>query len=622
MAAPTVVFQVYSALGGDGIDMAIAAAAIVKVLVRAGISAKTWNSSEYGRLWAANYGVEEATDDEVEECKVLIRHWPSDQWPTRPTGPLTVVDFVRYPDDRSRAADYTVAFERDGSDFPGLIAWDVLFPLPIEVNQVVKETVPDVVVIHLGQDTGNRLEGIRSAIHGHAGMSAIGLRYPGAVDQMWIRPTAAPWEYMASGEVAVVTPEFPARMAAAMRIPAVLVAMTSGEGVRAEELVTRGKSSFLYLGFLSGLTNNQVRNAVRDLRNDDGLRRVARLAGSEERADQGVKRVADWIARELVGRHQGETDPYNVRGYDTVFDAYTTTPLNAVDKLVAAGGLQEVEVQVDTFVTSGVWTKPDGAKFVFVRAISAGGGGGSGRRGAAASNRSGGGGGAGGSCNEGFFPASVLPATVNVSVSPGGDGGDPQTVDDTNGNSGIGGNASAFGIYLTSTGGAASQSSPGGGGATTSGGGGGAFSLAGYSHLGPGGAGGAGSQLSGAAGNSGSFASAGGGSGGAGITSADATSNAQPGAGGSRQRGQFLSGGTAGDSTTPDGGAGESDGPESVQGGGGGGGGASSGSVPGAGGDGGFPGGGGGGGSASVNGTDSGRGGKGGGGVVQVVTYF
>jgi hypothetical protein len=627
LPSTSVVFQVHSELGGEfGLDMAIVAAAVVKVLTQRGVSAKVSNDSVYGALWAANYGVEEASAQEVEDAKVLLRSWPAGQWPIRPNGPEFVVDFVRYAADRSREADWTVAFERDQTDdSPAIIAWDVLFPLPIEVNQVVKETVEDVVVIHLGQDTGNRLEGIRSAIHGHAGMSAVGLRYPGAVDQMWILPTAEPWRYMASGEVAVVTPEFPAHMAAALRIPAVLVAMTSGEGVRAQELVSRGKSSFLYLGLLSGLSNNQVRNAVRDLRNDDSLRRIGRLAGSEERADQGVKRVADWVARELVGQHQGSEDPYNVRGFDTVFDAYTTVPSNALDALGPEGEAGEVPTQVQVFTVSGTWTKPDGARVVHVQLVGAGSGGGSGRRGAAGTLRGGGGGGAGGFANEASFAATSLPSTVAITVGLGGAGGAAVLADNTSGSAGTPGGESRFGDFLFSP---TNGTIEGTGGSNVAGGAGGTHGdPASQTHLAnagssAGGAGGAGFGASPIGGSNGYIGSAGGGGGGAGISAVDA---AQDGAGGgleAGQRGAANLGGAAGTAASPDGGAGGDSESSSTQGAGGGGGGASNGATPGLGGQGGFPGGGGGGGSASLNGTPSGSGGNGGNGIVVVTTFF
>jgi hypothetical protein len=59
------------------------------------------------------------------------------------------------------------------------------------------------------------------------------------------------------------------------------------------------------------------------------------------------------------------------------------------------------------FSASGNWTKPVGAKFVFVRVWGAGGGGGSGQIAAVSTNRFGGGGGGGGAYYDGTFNGGV-----------------------------------------------------------------------------------------------------------------------------------------------------------------------------------------------------------------------
>jgi hypothetical protein len=477
--------------------------------------------------------------------------------------------------------------------------------------------VDDVIVIHLGQDPTGRLSGLQLAINGFAGMSALGLQYPGDVGGPGIIVTESPWDHLASGDVAIVTPEFPFRLAAAMRVPAVLVASTAEEAARVAELTERGHSSFLALGLMSGLTNNQIRDAARDFRNDDTAKRVARLGGSEQRADQGVMRIASWVARELIGKSVIVDDPFNIQGFDTVLDPQTQVPLNAQAAAVEAGAVEEeVPTNVQVFTADGTWTKPENAKFVHVRLISAGGGGGSGRRGAAASIRGGGGAGAGGNANEAVFPAESLPATVAVSVGVGGAGGAGAAVDDTNGSAGVAGSASLFGDVLKS-----STASGGGAGTGAAGGTGGLVAGGSATFLGFGGSGGDGG-FGAAGGASGGLASAGGGGGGGGITAGDLDENGADGGAGSAQRFVTLAFGAAGDATVQDGGYGGGAETSNVQGGGGGGGGSSNGAVPGIGGAGGFPGGGGGGGSASLNGTTSGAGGPGANGLVVVTTFF
>jgi len=130
--------------------------------------------------------------------------------------------------------------------------------------------------------------------------------------------------------------------------------------------------------------------------------------------------------------------------------------------LSASGGGGGYQIQVDTFTTSGTWTKPTFAKQVKVYVLSGGAGGGSGARRDITSGRSGGGGGAGNCYASLMIEASALASTVPVTVGAGGTGGASVSVNDTNGNSGVAGGASSFGGYI------ASNVPTGGGGGTTS----------------------------------------------------------------------------------------------------------------------------------------------------------
>lgn len=269
---------------------------------------------------------------------------------------------------------------------------------------------------------------------------------------------------------------------------------------------------------------------------------------------------------------------------------------------------------VQTFTTSGVWTKPANAKVVEVVAIGGGSGGGSGRKGLSTAVRSGGGGGSGAAYSSNKFDATLLPTTVEVTVGAGGIGGAAIIANSTNGNNGTNGGASSFGVFITAQGG----NFGGAGTATTSTGGGTAGN--GYQSGSQGaGSSGASAGVGGQGNVSPNVLSATGGASGGGIS---ASNNAFAGAtGGSKTLGMNVAGGIAG-AIGMSGGNGNVS-PFGGSGSGAGGGGASITGNGGNGGNGGDYGGGGGGGGASTDNVgNSGAGGNGGAGVVIVTTYF
>lgn len=113
--------------------------------------------------------------------------------------------------------------------------------------------------------------------------------------------------------------------------------------------------------------------------------------------------------------------------------------------ITGTGGNAARTVDVQTFTSSGTWTKPSGAKIIEVYAVGAGGGGGSGRKAAAATSISGGSGGGGGSLGFKRFNASGLSATETVTIGAGGAGGAGVSGGDANGNNGSNGGNTTFG---------------------------------------------------------------------------------------------------------------------------------------------------------------------------------
>lgn len=303
--------------------------------------------------------------------------------------------------------------------------------------------------------------------------------------------------------------------------------------------------------------------------------------------------------------------------------------------------------------TSGAntWTKPIGAKAVYVVCVGGGGGGGGGVGNAAATARIGGGGGGGGAKAERWILPADLAATETATVGAGGNGGTGNT--GAAGGNGTAGGNSTFGAHLTCYGGGygkggitATVSAGGGGGGSAGagsngaaatnvgglpavtagangisgqGGGGNIGATNGKAEYGGGGGNGS-SATPGAAGAGGSsIYGAGGGGGGGGITTGNAAQVAgQGGNVGSYATGGGAAAGTSGATCTV--GTAGTAGNSAKNGTGGGGGGSDTNTAGCAGGAGGALGGGGGGGGAGTN--VGGAGGAGGRGEIRVYTFF
>lgn len=333
MPLPSVVFQAFSDSGaGIGNSLSTVAGAVVDALIRRSVSAKCDIVGTPGIEWIRSQDLPLAEPGDFEAASVILRGFPGGLWPARPEGKY-VVDFAFSPSTASGEADHTIALTGEPGvvQSPTLTINSELYPIPEESLVTQKAITPKQVVVHLGLDHLNRLSSMVGAIHGFSGMTAKGIRFPtqgtSSVGPPPIVQTATPWEEMKNADIAVTGPGFGNRLAAALRIPTLIVASNPSEEGWMAGIVQEGEPHFDYLGPLSSLSDNDIRAACNGLvngetgsldgqKNADTRRRVMRLAAGFIRTVQPTARIATWVSRMLIG--QGSRDPFAVKGYDTI----------------------------------------------------------------------------------------------------------------------------------------------------------------------------------------------------------------------------------------------------------------------------------------------------------------
>lgn len=227
--------------------------------------------------------------------------------------------------------------------------------------------------------------------------------------------------------------------------------------------------------------------------------------GSDVQAYQAAQATATWEAG--TGTTESVVSPAKVKA--------------AIDALASSAS------DVQTFTSSGTWTKPSSGTITIVEAWGAGGGGG------ARAATSGGGGGGGGAYTRTILLTSTLGSTETVTIGAGGAGGA------MNGNPGVVGGDTTFGSHVTAYG--------GGGGGTGGGGGGGGTTSAGATAAGSNGGAGGG-YYGGAAGVGGAGGAPGTGFDGGGASGETASASASSYYGGGGGGGGNFSGATGGSS--------------------------------------------------------------------------
>lgn len=307
---PSVVYSVVGeAVSTPNYNNLVHVCSVLKYLAFLGASTAFYSSDAAARDWAKRYfilkefqivGVQvpDVTADSGVKgvCEILLRAFPAGSFPARPANPK-VIDMVLFPDNAPGDSDFVLSFygDNDPAVFTGVVATNVISPLPAEVALAHRNYVVGKCVVFLGTDPLGRSAGIVSEIVS-GGNTASSVTFPSSV--MF-------WDNLVSAEVVLASAGVPALTAVTMGIPTLLVANSAAEDANIQMIVPTGLQGWEYLGLLSSLTNKQVGDQVKDLLLTTQIAQVRRSTlsahGLLRQREQGVRRIAEWIMRYHVG---------------------------------------------------------------------------------------------------------------------------------------------------------------------------------------------------------------------------------------------------------------------------------------------------------------------------------
>jgi hypothetical protein len=285
-------------------------ASLLREFRRRGISAHLDLLDPYGTAWMAAYGAVDVMSSAGYEHEVVIRNFVPGSWPARlPQG--VHIDLAVDEANSSGEADYVLSLI--GPPAGGAEAFGgAVTPLPPELRNTLRTAVPGKVGVCLDLDPNGRLVSLVGALAGGAITSAEGISLRADLIGANVFYSPLFWERYATCEVLVTSGMAPALVAGAMGIPVLTVGNSALQETRLLAGIAAGRRYYNYLGLLSGLANNWIRDRVRDILDADPLSgslsktlawtRMAAMhaSGLHDVTTSGSYRVAEWIQQRFI----------------------------------------------------------------------------------------------------------------------------------------------------------------------------------------------------------------------------------------------------------------------------------------------------------------------------------